>query len=126
VSRAERIVVIGADAAGMSAAHQALRSARAAHQHVDVIVLERTQDTPYSACGIPYLLGGLVGSEEEFSARTPAKHRAMGVDLRMGTTAIAVDMSTRTVTAQGLQGRTHQVSFDKLVLATGAEPVIPG
>ncbi|MGH3555948.1 MAG: FAD-dependent oxidoreductase [Mycobacterium sp.] len=110
----------------MSAAHQALRSAGAAYQDVGVIVLERTQDTSYSACGIPYLLGGLVGSEEELSARTPAEHRVMGIDLRMGTTAIAVDMSTRTVAAQGPHGRTQRVSFDKLVLATGAEPVIPG
>lgn len=125
VSRAERIVVIGADAAGMSAAHQALRSARAARHDVEVIVLERTQDTSYSACGIPYLLGGLVGSEGELSARTPEKHRAMGVDLRMGTAAIAVDMFTRTVTALGPHGKTERVAFDKLVLATGAEPVIP-
>lgn len=126
MSTAERIVVVGADAAGMSAAHQALRSARAEQRSIDVIVFERTQDTSYSACGIPYLLAGLVGSEEELSARTPEKHRAMGIDLRMGTAATAVDMSNRTVQARGPDGRTERVAFDKLVLATGAEPVIPG
>jgi NADPH-dependent 2,4-dienoyl-CoA reductase/sulfur reductase-like enzyme len=47
----ERIVVIGADAAGMSAASQALRIAGDA---VQIVAFERGAHTSYSACGIPY------------------------------------------------------------------------
>ena len=60
VTRVERIVVVGADAAGMSAAHQALRTAEVTGRSIEVIALEQTSDTSYSACGIPYLVGGLV------------------------------------------------------------------
>lgn len=122
----EQIVVIGADAAGMSAAHQALRSAKAAGRDVDVIALEKTSDTSYSACGIPYLVAGTVGTTDELSARTPEKHRAMGVDLRMNVTATQIDLDTRTVTyAHNTGGAQEVVRFDKLVLATGAHPIIP-
>lgn len=125
MSTTERVVVIGADAAGMSAAHQALRSARTIGRDIHVVVLEKTQDTSYSACGIPYLLAGLVPSTDELSARTPDKHRAMGVDLRLGVTATALDMSTRTVATTTVDGHVDHVQFDKLVLATGADAVVP-
>ncbi len=78
----ERVVVVGADAAGMSAAHQALRSARADGRTIEVVVLERTRDTSYSACGMPYLISGTVARQDELIARTPERHREMGVDLR--------------------------------------------
>ncbi|MDF3281096.1 FAD-dependent oxidoreductase [Gordonia sp. N1V] len=122
---AERILVVGADAAGMSAAHQALRTARTLGRAVEVVVLERTQDTSYSACGIPYLVSGLVDSPDELSARTPEKHRAMGVDLRLGATAVELDMQGRVVVAETGTGAREPFEFDKLVLATGAEPLIP-
>lgn len=125
MTRAERLLVIGADAAGMSAAHQALRSARSGGRDIEVVVLERTQDTSYSACGIPYLVAGLVDSANELSARTPDKHRAMGVDLRLGITAVGLDLGRREVLARSADGTPSTVGFDKLVLATGAEPIIP-
>ncbi|ROZ88012.1 FAD-dependent oxidoreductase [Gordonia sp. OPL2] len=121
----ERILVVGADAAGMSAAHQCLRSAALAAREVDVVVLERTCDTSYSACGIPYLVAGMVNSPDDLSARTPDKHRAMGVDLRLGTTAVGIDLDKRTVDALASDGTASTIGFDQLVLATGAEPIIP-
>lgn len=109
----------------MSAAHQALRSARAVDHDVEVVVLEQTFDTSYSACGIPYLIAGLVDSEAELSARTPDQHRAMGVDLRMGVTATGIDRKLRQVSAVARDGTTSVVAFDKLVLATGATAIVP-
>ena len=120
-STPERIVVVGADAAGMSAAHQALRSAEAAGTQIDVVVLEKTFDTSYSACGIPYLIAGLVDAPENLIARTAEQHRAQGIDLRMGVTATGLDLATRHVETDS-GGR---IPFDKLVLATGAYPRIP-
>jgi NADPH-dependent 2,4-dienoyl-CoA reductase/sulfur reductase-like enzyme len=119
--RSTRVVVIGADAAGMSAAHQALRGARARHRDLEVIVLERTGDTSYSACGIPYWIAGDVPDSDRLVARTAAEHRDLGVDLRMGATATAVDTVKRTVTCQD----ETRLSFDELVLATGARVIIP-
>ncbi|MGF1664331.1 MAG: FAD-dependent oxidoreductase [Kineosporiaceae bacterium] len=117
-----RVVVVGADAAGMSAAHQALRTARARGTDLAVTVLETGRDTSYSACGIPYWVAGDVASGEDLVARTAAEHRAAGVDLRLGTTAVELDLTARTVATDA----SDRLPFDDVVLATGAAPVVPG
>lgn len=119
-----RMLVIGADAAGMSAASQALRAAASAGRDLTVRVLEATSHTSYSACGLPYLVAGDVDDPGQLVARTAEEHRAAGIDLRLGTRAVAVDLASRTVTAHGPQG-VEEFGYDELVLATGAEPVVP-
>jgi NADPH-dependent 2,4-dienoyl-CoA reductase/sulfur reductase-like enzyme len=63
----ERVVVIGGDAAGMSAASQ-LRRLR---KDVSIVAFERGNHTSYSGCGIPYLVARLVKDHRELIARTP-------------------------------------------------------
>jgi NADPH-dependent 2,4-dienoyl-CoA reductase/sulfur reductase-like enzyme len=116
-----RVVVVGADAAGMSAAHQALRTARTRGGDLAVTVLESGWDTSYSACGIPYWVAGDVASVEDLVARTAAEHRAAGIDLRLGTTAVELDLAARTVATD----TGERLPFDDVVLATGAAPVVP-
>ena len=113
-----RVVVIGGDAAGMTAA-SALR--RRLLPEDEVIVLERGSWTSYSACGIPYWIAGAVESADALVARTPEEHRKNGIDLRLGTEAIAIDPVARTVAIAGEES----LSYDKLLIATGAEPVRP-
>lgn len=119
-----RVVVVGADAAGMSAAHQALRAAGRAGRELEVVAFEATEHTSYSACGLPYWIAGRVGSGDDLVARTAAEHVEAGIDLRMGSRVTAVDLDARTVTAEG-PGGVEEVAYDDLVLATGAEPVLP-
>ncbi|ASR05579.1 FAD-dependent oxidoreductase [Gordonia rubripertincta] len=119
-----RIVVLGADAAGMSAAHQALRSARSAGEEVEVVGLEKSTYTSYSACGLPYLVAGDVDEFGELVARSPEQHREMGVDLRTGAEVTAVDVNRRTVDYTQ-DGQVRQISYDDLVVATGARPIFP-
>src|SRR5260221_7198437 len=88
-----RIVVVGADAAGMSAAHQALRGGRARGRDLDVVVLESTEHTSYSACGIPYWIAGDVDDSRGLVARSADQHRQIGVDLRTGATATGLDLA---------------------------------
>lgn len=112
------VVVIGGDAAGMSAA-AALR--RRLPKAYEVVVLERDEWTSYSACGIPYWVAGDVEDAESLVARTPEEHRANGIDLRTGTEAVRIDAEAREVeTSDG-----DRIPFEVLVLATGAEPVRP-
>lgn len=123
---ATRLVVVGADAAGMSAAHQAMRGARTRGRDLDVVVLEKTPHTSYSACGLPYWVAGDVDDPDQLVARNPARHREMGIDLRTGATATALDLAAGAVTYRTDAGGTESVEFDELVLATGAAPILPG
>ncbi|HEX5532657.1 MAG TPA: FAD-dependent oxidoreductase [Actinomycetales bacterium] len=121
-----RLVVVGADAAGMSAAHQALRVSRGRGAELEVIAFEKTDHTSYSACGIPYWMAGDVESADAMVARTADEHRSMGVDLRMHHQVMALDLASSKVEVRDLQeSRTYTVGFDDLMLATGAEPVLP-
>ncbi len=123
---AERVVVVGADAAGMSAASQALRVAGSSGRHLEVVAVDRGHWSSYSACGIPYWIGGDVDGPDALVARTPDQHRANGIDLRMLTEAVEVDLDGRWVElADTPGGRRERVEFDQLVIATGAEPVRP-
>ena len=121
MSTPTRVLVVGADAAGMSAAHQALRTARRTGRELAITVLERSTHTSYSACGIPYWMAGDVDSGDDLVARTAERHREAGIDLRLGTEAVAADLAARTVTtADG-----DVLEYDELVVATGAPAIVP-
>ena len=116
-----RVVVVGADAAGMSAAHQALRTARRTGRELEVTVLDKGSHTSYSSCGIPYWMAGDVDSGDDLVARTAEAHREAGIDLRMDTEVVAADLVARTVTT----GSGEVVGFDELVVATGSPAIVP-
>ncbi|WP_036337904.1 NAD(P)/FAD-dependent oxidoreductase, partial [Modestobacter caceresii] len=117
-----RVVVIGGDAAGGSAASQATKR----QPDLDVVMFERGRATSYSACGIPYWIGGTVGSEVELIARTPDQHRAAGVDVRMRTEVTGIDLDRRVVLWRELEGGGEGIEpFDELVYAAGSVPMRP-
>nr|MDQ3827406.1 FAD-dependent oxidoreductase [Actinomycetota bacterium] len=119
-----RVLIVGADATGMSAASQALR--RAGRDTLSVVAFEGGCHVSYSACGIPYWVAGDVAGPDALIARSVAEHRANGIDLRLRTEVTEIDMNARTVRAAPLDGgASYQVEFDDLVLATGAVPVRP-
>ncbi|GAA1747000.1 FAD-dependent oxidoreductase [Aeromicrobium alkaliterrae] len=113
-----RVLVIGGDAAGMSAA-AALR--RRLPDAYEVVVLERDAWTSYSACGIPYWVAGDVAEADDLVARSPEQHRKNGIDLRTGTAAVAIDLEAREVETDAGE----RLAFDVLIVATGAEPLRP-
>jgi len=125
----ERLVVIGGDAAGMTAASQARRLRGA--QDLQIVAVERGSFTSYSACGIPYWIGGVVTGPDALVARTPEVfERDYAITVRLGTEATVIDLDRREVlvraTADGAEDR---LGFDSLVIATGASPVrlrVPG
>ncbi|MGH3907476.1 MAG: FAD-dependent oxidoreductase [Pseudonocardiaceae bacterium] len=118
-----RVVVVGGDATGMSAASQALR--RAGRDALEVVAFERGTYVSYSACGIPYWVAGDVDGPDALIARGAAEHRANGIDLRLRTEVTEIDLDARTVTAVDGDGDRYEVGFDDLVLATGAVPIRP-
>ncbi|MGW5067330.1 FAD-dependent oxidoreductase [Streptomyces cyaneofuscatus] len=121
---AERLVVIGGDAAGMSAASQARRLK--GPDELEIVAFERSAFTSYSACGIPYWVSGDVEHRDDLVARTPEEHRERDIDLRMRTEVTEIDVAGQRVRALDREsGDTYWTGFDKLVIATGARPVRP-
>ncbi len=119
----ERLVVIGGDAGGMAAASVVRRL----RPDVEIVVLERGARTSYAMCGIPYLVGGEVDDLEDLVARSPEEFRAMQIDVRLHTEAVAIDLAARTVQARDtLTGATEPVGFDQLMIGTGSRPIVPG
>lgn len=120
----ERLVVIGGDAAGMSAASQARRLK--GPQELEIVAFERSPFASYSACGIPYWVGGDVADRDALIARTPEEHRARGIDLRMRHEVTEIDVAGGRVRSRDLAAGTETwTGFDELVVATGARPVRP-
>src|SRR3954451_13318314 len=115
----ERLLVIGGDAAGMSAAAQARRLRDA--DDLAIVVLEQGEDVSYSACGIPYWVGDLVARREDLIARTPAEFAAKGITVRTGTRAEGIDLAAREV----VTGDGERLGYDRLVVATGGRPPPP-
>ncbi|MEN3586125.1 FAD-dependent oxidoreductase [Streptomyces sp. ZYX-F-203] len=119
-----RLVVIGGDAAGMSAASRARRLRSA--EELEIVAFERGHFASYSACGIPYWVAGDVPERDRLIARTPEEHRERDIDLRTRTEVVEIDVSGRRVRAREVDtGTEYWTAYDGLVVATGARPVRP-
>jgi NADPH-dependent 2,4-dienoyl-CoA reductase/sulfur reductase-like enzyme len=124
----EQLVVIGGDAAGMSAASRARR--RRDPDDLEIVAFERGPYTSYSACGIPYFVSDLVTDLDRLVARSPEEHRRRGIDVRTGHEVVAIDVNRRRVRVRELDGQRgsgaeREEPFDQLVVATGAVPHRP-
>ncbi len=135
----KRLIIIGGDAAGMSAASQAKKR----NKDLDVLVLERGDYISYAACGMPYMVSGVIKDPDSLLILTPEKARAnRGIDVRTRHEVVSVDLKNCSVTVkagkgigkamgkmmgkgQGDEARTFEEHYDGLVFATGARPRLP-
>jgi NADPH-dependent 2,4-dienoyl-CoA reductase/sulfur reductase-like enzyme len=119
---AQRLVVIGGVAAGMSAAAKARRE----NPDLEVVVYERGGYISYAACGMPYWLAGEVPDIQALIVRTPEQMAKQGVQVHLHHEVTAIDPVARTVTVRDLQqGRELSSGYDRLVIATGARAASP-
>ncbi len=122
----EKIVVIGAVAAGPKAACHAKRLMPDA----EVLLIDQDDLISYGGCGIPYFIGGEVG--DETALRSTSFHavrdadffrEAKGLDVMTKTRVMKINRSEKTVTVENLtDGKQENIAYDKLVVATGSKP----
>jgi NADPH-dependent 2,4-dienoyl-CoA reductase/sulfur reductase-like enzyme len=117
-----KFVIIGGDAAGMSAASRAKRN----DPSMDVVVLEQTNDVSYSACGMPYNIGDPQRQMDDLVVRKAEVFREkQNIDLRLGRRVERIDREAKTVSGKTSEGESFEVPYDKLLIATGARPIVP-
>ena len=116
-----KLLVIGGNAAGMSAASRVKRRAPS----WEVLVLERSREVSYGACGLPYYVAGLNNDIDLIRIRSVADFEKAGVQVRLSCTVTSVDFSAKTVSYTGPDGREGTENYDKLLIATGSSPKIP-
>ncbi len=119
----DRVVIIGGTAAGSKAA----ATARRRNRDLDIHVFQSIADVSYSACGMPYHLSDAEAVPRKFLvARTPEQFARDGIDVRVGHKVEAIDVKAGAVDITDFSsGKTWSEPFDQLMIATGAEPVMP-
>lgn len=116
------VVIIGGDAAGMSAASRAKRN----RPDLNVTVLEKTADVSYSACGMPYSIADPQREMEELVVRKAQVFRdKQHINLLTGHCATQIDRGRRTVRGTTSENKPFEFPYDKLLIATGARAVKP-
>lgn len=118
-----RILVVGGDAAGMSAASQIRRR----QPNWTVEAFEMGIRTSYGLCGTPYYIGGMMKSVDDLVTLTPEQfERDRGIKVHIRHQVVAVNPAKKSITVKDLaNGRKRDENYDQLVLATGAEPIVP-
>ena len=117
-----RILIVGASAAGASAAARARRLCGTA----DITLVERGADISYAACGLPYHIGEEIAERGRLIQHTPASLATLlGVTVRTSTEAVAIDRARKILLIKNATGATGELAYDKLILAPGAAPLRP-
>ncbi|MCK5844023.1 MAG: FAD-dependent oxidoreductase [Victivallales bacterium] len=123
-----KIVVIGGVAAGPKAASRIVRICPDA----EVTILEKGEFLSYAGCGLPYYVSGEIKDQKELMATpigvvrdTAFFQNVKNVTVLNRTVATAIDRKAKTVSYTSGNGDTGSINYDKLVLATGASPVMP-
>lgn len=118
-----RIIIIGAVAAGTSAAAKARRN----DEEAEIIIYDKDNFISYSGCGMPYYIGGEVEDAGKLTPRDPAFFKSKyNVDIFIGHEVLSIDPENKTLVIKNLSsGEILNDNYDKLVLATGASSVIP-
>ena len=115
------LVMIGGSDAGISAALRA----RELDPSADVTVIAADAYPNFSICGIPYYISGEVTHWRNLAHRTTANLEATGMRLRLDTTARQIDVPGRKLLVTDPAGSEDVISYDQLIVGTGAVPVQP-
>jgi NADH oxidase (H2O2-forming) len=118
---ARRVIVIGANAAGVEAASAARKKDRAA----EITLITQEKNAGYSRCGLPFVIGGVIPAFKDLIVYPPAFFQMLKLNLRNETKATAINTKEKTVTILTPAGATETLQYDSLVIATGADSFMP-
>ncbi|HOE56182.1 MAG TPA: FAD-dependent oxidoreductase [Bacillota bacterium] len=119
----QKLVVIGAVAAGTKAASKAKRN----NPDLDIKVFTKERYISYAGCGLPYYIGGVIKEKQEILVRSPEDFRNnQGIDVFTEHEVKKINVSEKKVIVEDLKsGNVQEFPYDKLIIATGASPIVP-
>lgn len=113
-----RIVIVGGGAAGASCAARLRRL----NEDAEIIIVEKTNEISIANCGLPYYVSGVINEREKILVSTPEKFKNwFNIDVLLNTEVLKINKESKTVSLSNGQ----EISYDKLVLAQGASPIVP-
>lgn len=122
-----RLVIVGGVAGGASAATRARRM----NEQAEIILFEKDEDVSFANCGLPYHIGEEIENRDALVvASADFLRRRFRLDVRTREEVVSIDRDKRCVTvvrhgATSEQDKTYEQSYDKLILAPGASPIVP-
>jgi NADPH-dependent 2,4-dienoyl-CoA reductase/sulfur reductase-like enzyme len=118
-----KLVIIGAVAAGTSAAAKARRNS----EEAEIVIYEKDSFISYSGCGMPYYIGGEVESADELAPRDPAYFKSKyNIDIFTMHEVLSIRPGEKTVEVKNhVSGEVFRDTYDKLIIATGARAFVP-
>lgn len=113
-----RVIIIGGGAAGASCATRLRRL----NEDAEIIILERTSEVSIANCGLPYYISDVIPNRDSILVSTPQKFKSwFNIDVRLETEVVEINKEEKFV----LTSFNEKLSYDYLVLANGASPIIP-
>lgn len=113
-----KTVIIGGGAAGASCAARLRRL----NENCEILILEKTNEISIANCGLPYYVSGVINEREKILVSSVEKFKNwFNIGVKLNTEVISIDRENKTVLTQNKEN----ISYDKLVLAQGASPIVP-
>ena len=113
-----RVIIIGGGAAGASCATRLRRL----NEDAEIIILERTNEVSIANCGLPYYISDVIPNRDSILVSTPQKFKSwFNIDVRLETEVVEINKEEKFV----LTSFNEKLSYDYLVLANGASPIVP-
>lgn len=118
-----KVIIIGGVAGGATTAARLRRM----NESAEIIIFEKTNFVSYATCGLPYYVGNTIVEDKALTLQTPASFKKrFNIDVHVNHEVVDIDTQKKLIKVVNLNtNETIEESYDYLVLAPGAKPIVP-
>jgi NADPH-dependent 2,4-dienoyl-CoA reductase/sulfur reductase-like enzyme/peroxiredoxin family protein/TusA-related sulfurtransferase/rhodanese-related sulfurtransferase len=119
----KKIIIIGGVAGGATTAARLRRL----DEFAEIVLIERGEYISFANCGLPYHIGKVIPSRDSLVVQTVEDmHHKFNIDVRNLTEVIDIDSKNKKIIINDLKNeKTYEETYDKLVISTGSQPIMP-